>query len=533
MLLALALLLAGCAPKTAEWTLLFYVAADNDLEEAELKDLFEILKAPASPRVRLTALVDRSAGRSKARVPGQGDWTGTRWLTLENGVAFQRENWGAQNMADPAVLQRFVRAATQAFPARRYALIIADHGEGWRGACLDEGDQLMTPQAMGQALQGTPLELIALDACLMGTLEVAAALQPRARYLVASEDLLSWSGLAYYQPLAQLARQPQADGRQLGEWLVDGYAGSLLEEDQSTATLALLDLQQLPPLQKAVEELAAQLEHRPWSELARARAASEQFGLSAEPGEPDAAQFDLFDLAGHLSAKLPRDIVVKSFQGPDHPGAGGLAVHFPADPDPAYDFPGWSGLLRTYARGARADRPRLEALQRRGTRLRARLGQPQEVRAAWLVLARDGWVLGRRPTVAQGAWLEDTFEGSWLQFGPGNFCPLEQAQGRRATLPAQWCRLDPPWHDVTLTLQLDSGLISVSRRHQILSLELGDLVRLPSERLRDGELRYQRPALAQLKAEPLPVPPGRYEVGFLIENYAGKRSWQTLPVEVE
>ncbi len=511
---------------------MFYVAADNDLEEAEIADLEEVLSAPSSPQVRITALVDRSGTGSQRPLPGQGDWKGARWLTLSH-EARLIEDWGPQNMADPAVLQRFLSQARAAFPARRYALFIADHGEGWRGICLD-GEQLMDPAALGRALEGPPLDLVGLDACLMGTVEVATALAPHARYLVASEEFLPWSGFAYRAPLTRLAAQPQSDARQLGAWLVGSFGPSLAADERETATLALLDLQHLP----RVAELAAEWERRPWSELARAREQSEQFGLSAEPGVPDAAQFDLFDLAERLGQPLPGRAVVTSFGR----RGGGLAVHFPTQADPDYTFPGWSGLVRTFTRGARRGQPELGRLERVGPMLRARLGHPEEVRAAWLVLARDGWIMGRQPSAPEGEWLRDTFDGSWLQLG-GQLCPVAEVQHRDsrdlAVLPAQWHPGDLAWSDVTLTLVLDlaredqAGRVAgLTHRGQAVRRQEGDELRLPEERLKDGERRYGE-AVPFGPVSLQPIPPGRYEVGFLVETWSGRRLWRTLAVEVE
>lgn len=519
---------------------MFYVAADNDLEDAEIADLEEVLSAPTSPQVRITALVDRSGTGSQRPLTGQGDWKGARWLTLSR-EARLLEDWGPQNMADPAVLHRFLSQARAAFPARRYALFIADHGEGWRGICLD-GEQLMEPAALGRGLEGPPLELVGLDACLMGTVEVAAALAPHARYLVASEELMPWSGFAYREPLEKLANRPQAGGREFGEWLVDAYGPSLAEDERDTATLALVDLEKTQPLLEALQGLSAALERRPWRELARARSETEQFGLSAEPMVPNAEQFDLFELADKLGQPLARQAIVKSFHGRAHPQAGGLAVFFPEEAETSYTFPGWSGLVRTFVRGVHRGRLELGRLERTGPVLRARLGHPEDVRAAWLVLAQDGWILGRQPTAPEGEWLRDAFDGSWLQLG-GQLCPVAELQREGesdlAILPAQWRPAGGTWEDVTVTLVLDLSredwagrVASITRRGQAVRRGPGDELRLPQERLADGERRYAQPA-DNLDALLQPVSKGRYEAGFLVETWSGQRLWRTLAVEVE
>ncbi|HUM71805.1 MAG TPA: hypothetical protein PLK31_23505, partial [Chloroflexota bacterium] len=58
----------------ADWTILVYMAADNNLEQAALLDINEMEAAGSSEKVHLLVQIDRAAGESVA----QGDWTDTR-----------------------------------------------------------------------------------------------------------------------------------------------------------------------------------------------------------------------------------------------------------------------------------------------------------------------------------------------------------------------------------------------------------------------------------------------------------------------
>lgn len=68
--------------------------------------------------------------------------------TEENAVA----NWGdgiggrEVNMADPHTLSDFIHWASSNYPAEHYALMVADHGYGWRGLLIDvtSGGDFMT-----------------------------------------------------------------------------------------------------------------------------------------------------------------------------------------------------------------------------------------------------------------------------------------------------------------------------------------------------------------------------------------------------
>ena len=85
--------------------------------------------------------------------------------------------------------------------------------------------------ALGEIRSRTGLdkfELVGMDACLMGQLEVFSALAPHARYAVASQETEPALGWAYTSFLETLTRNPDATGADLGRSIVDSY----IEEDQ-------------------------------------------------------------------------------------------------------------------------------------------------------------------------------------------------------------------------------------------------------------------------------------------------------------
>ena len=65
-------------------------------------------------------------------------------------------------------------------------LVIQDHGYSWRGVCLDEtdGGGIMLIDGMAQAIRdaraandGIGVDLLALDACSVATMEIAYELR--------------------------------------------------------------------------------------------------------------------------------------------------------------------------------------------------------------------------------------------------------------------------------------------------------------------------------------------------------------------
>ncbi len=99
--------------------------------------------------------------------------------------------------------------------------------------------------------------MVAFDACLMGQLDVLDAVQPHARYAVASEELTPGQGWNYRSWLGQLYANPELDGRELASLLVDDFAGTYTQiEPDDFVTMAAVDLQQLPALTYALESLS-------------------------------------------------------------------------------------------------------------------------------------------------------------------------------------------------------------------------------------------------------------------------------------
>ncbi len=121
--------------RTADWTVLVYMSADNDLERYFAGDLNEMERVGSTEAINVVVQVDRAEGFD-AR---EGDWTEARRLFVRRDASIFTLSsevvaaLGEVNMGDAATLQDFVTWAIQTYPARRYALIFWNHGAGWQG----------------------------------------------------------------------------------------------------------------------------------------------------------------------------------------------------------------------------------------------------------------------------------------------------------------------------------------------------------------------------------------------------------------
>jgi hypothetical protein len=177
------------------WTFMLYFAGDNEIYPQFLRAIDNLEKVANNPNVTILALVDGT---------NDGD---TRLYK----VAYNQDrnvnsaplsvswNPGELNMGSTTTLEAFVEWARNTYPADRYFLSIAGHGRGTSMIATDQtsgGDNLNTDQELGAAFNAfttagsNPLDVLLLDACTMGMLEVAAELNGYVDYIVASENIV-------------------------------------------------------------------------------------------------------------------------------------------------------------------------------------------------------------------------------------------------------------------------------------------------------------------------------------------------------
>jgi hypothetical protein len=165
------------------------------------------------------------------------------------------------DMGQAATLADFIRWAKQAAPAEHYALLILAHGvppapdqpdPESRAGRLESG-------VLAQALSAdaTPsLEVVFLDCCYSGSVEVADRVAGEAHYLVAAPGLLYSPGLPWAAILGQLQRRPEMGGRDLARAASQEARKFWGEHPDTPASLVAVDLDRIPALTQALRSLA-------------------------------------------------------------------------------------------------------------------------------------------------------------------------------------------------------------------------------------------------------------------------------------
>lgn len=371
------------SPDLADWTVLVYMAADNSLAPAGLRDLNEMETAVLSSKVNVLVQIDRAAGTDD-------DWHDARRYRVQPDEDTTIINspllaeLGEVNMGAAQTLADFVQWGIASYPANRYALIVWDHGAGWNGIAFDNdngvdngGDHL----SLGELAEGLSvglqaagvdkLDVVAFDACLMGQLDVFAAVQPLADFAVGSEELTPGQGWDYGAVLGHLAANVGQNGRSFAQQLVGDFIAAYPQEP--FVTMSAVDLAQLPTVSHAVEQLAAQLaadSRFAASAVADARSGAETYArVYAEEVERYGA-VDLHHFAAILTQRNADDAVtaaasgvmtaveqavVASGRGNGLPYGRGVAVYFPRNGRFYRDsyaqtthLPTWNQFLQQY-----------------------------------------------------------------------------------------------------------------------------------------------------------------------------------------
>ena len=379
----------------AKWTFMVYMAGDNNLDGAALRDITEMAKAGSTKDVHILVQLDRIEDQK------------TRRFRITSGGGFKKdciETFSETNTGDPQVLYSFVKWAVDNYPADRYALILWNHGSGWwedtksrstgpapadaaslasmgkaadparrrphrplfrhafpqahRSICYDDtsgGDaldnrELRVVLAGVCALLGRKIDLLGMDACLMNMLEVAWQLRDSVNVIVGSEIEEPFDGWPYAEILSRLAARPRQDAAALARWIVKSYLLSYKGKDE-TVTQSALDLSRINNVVRKIDVLSGTLLAALETDAKPIAAAWKKSPRFYDDNYIDLLCFakqlrrlpapDLRAVAEALIAALKpgkgRLTLSQGKIGRDVRGTGGLSIYFPGDRiNPAY-----------------------------------------------------------------------------------------------------------------------------------------------------------------------------------------------------
>ncbi len=251
-----------------EWLVMYYSCTDTQLS-LQNEDEEAIIE-----------LVSQSSGSDEARVGTivmvelEKDWmhqamaptkpfdlralTGRNTYLLKiregNVTLMGEDGLGQMNMGSGGTLKQFVESSMDSMPSKMKVLVVSDHGLGVRGVVLDESprDKILVDE-LRDALEMNPVDVLILDACYMGQLEVLYELHRCADYIVASEIKLPEKGIDYSEIMKQLTIDRYVV---YPEFLAKSVVETFKPKPNKDQQLAAIDTSKLPVLVQATSQLA-------------------------------------------------------------------------------------------------------------------------------------------------------------------------------------------------------------------------------------------------------------------------------------
>jgi len=231
--------LSGCINQSGlndnDWTIMIYMAGDNSLSDVVDGNLEEISNAGSSEGLKIVVLSDKA---------GEGDshlyYVGKKQLIEQPISSIWLKRPDEVYTGRHETLQSFIDWGMGNYSSSHYMLIMWGHGAGWKGAAEDKGDVLNLTE-MRLALGDRKLDIIAFDACYMGTVEIYHTLEQNAGYIIASEKKMPRAGWPYEKILGHVkGHSPLEVGKMIVDRYVEAYEGGKKDSESLSIELALL-----------------------------------------------------------------------------------------------------------------------------------------------------------------------------------------------------------------------------------------------------------------------------------------------------
>ena len=270
-----------------------YVAGDNNLAASAAKDINEMETVGSSSDVNIIIQTEFSSSYTPQLPTATLRGKVTQDSNMQT-ISSQLEDIGSRDMGSKAALTEFITWATTNYPAEHYALVLWDHGSGWksakrapsRGALQDTtAGTFMSLPDLASAVRdsGVVIDVLDFDACLMAMYEVAYEFKSLARYMSFSEEVEPGDGDPYDMILQDLTNNPQMSAHDLAVLIARKYKLFYQSDsDRSSVSKSSVDMAHITQLHTQLRELAKLLvtninTERSYIQTARGQASSYQF----------------------------------------------------------------------------------------------------------------------------------------------------------------------------------------------------------------------------------------------------------------
>jgi hypothetical protein len=349
------------------WTMMVYMAGDNgkifddggqlmcDLQAFGWRNLADMTSVGSTDQVAIVAQYDTLENQQ---------YTPRFFIDGSKPAGKLVQKVPLVNTGDPKNLTDFIVWAATNYPAQRYALVLWNHGTGWkeddiyaryrekvekavkgsetragtrgarvlrsslflatagdimaieddetRGICYDDSSMdFLDNRKMVEALQnaetaiGKRISLLGMDACLMSMVEVAHQLRDHAEVMVGSQEVEPGEGWPYAPILRKLVANPDMSSRELGAHIVQEYGAfhmGLTRGGGRTITQSAIDLSTMQNLGVQIGKLAQALTARYDADFQVERAIGRAL-KRVQRFRGDRDYMDLYDFLQHLEGE--------------------------------------------------------------------------------------------------------------------------------------------------------------------------------------------------------------------------------------
>ncbi len=279
--------------KEKNWTFMVYITSNNNLYEFARPNVQQMEKVGSNDKLNIVVQQDiLNQGKAERLFVKK-----RRSKVIETVI-----NKPESISGTPESLFSFAKWAIEKYPAKKYALILWDHGSGvidpsiWkvsnkfipfnlyifnettgmyelnrneikkRGICFNDVFEIylknqdlkeVLSKISSQLLNNQKLNLLGMDACNMAMLEIGTQIKNFVNIMVGSEETEPGTGWNYHPILKPLKKQDLTE-QELGIQIVDSYQ-AYYEKRFTDFTQSAVDLKQINDLEKLINIISEEL----------------------------------------------------------------------------------------------------------------------------------------------------------------------------------------------------------------------------------------------------------------------------------
>jgi hypothetical protein len=348
------LLLFAAIAVAREWSVFVYMVADNDLAQWADSDLVELQEVGSTDEVAFVVQVDKPS-------------IGARRLYILQGTVQEEQNLGVIDMCDWNTLAGFLEWGIRDFPAKKYCIVLWDHGTGWTmmpqrtfGYDGSSGNRMSIAngdlrKALSTACSytGETIDLVAFDACLMQQVEIAYELYDLAYVMTGPQSVCPVAGFRYDMVGDSLTAQPGISAATLAGIMVRTTIAHYT--NVQPVAYSAISIKALKAVGDDLYTFVQSIKNTgSSSHLVMIRDSVQTIPISGNPPDPDNDFVDLGDWLRRMNTVLGTGesqalynaylsaIVSAESWGSGFSNTSGLSVWFP------YTYPGFKQLIDTY-----------------------------------------------------------------------------------------------------------------------------------------------------------------------------------------